>query len=25
MKRIFIVLAALSTLVLSGGAHFSIR
>jgi len=25
MKRIFIVLAALSTLVLSGGAHFTIR
>jgi len=25
MKRIFIVLAALSTLVLSGGAHYSIR
>jgi len=25
MKRIFLVLAALSTLVLSGGAHFSIR
>jgi len=25
MKRIFLVLASLSTLVLAGGAHFSIR
>jgi len=25
MKRIFVVLAALSTLVLGGGAHFWVR